>query len=277
MKRTWYGPMLLALVLAGSVGGASPVAQQSPVGQQSNDDWCRGENWGSNREGVCEVREYSLLAGAASLDVNAEPNGGIQVQGAQRGDIFVRAKVVAVASTEQRAREIASGVRIDAAPDKVSADGPTGLERNEHWSVSYRLEVPTNSSLSLRSTNGGISIHDVEGKIEFRTVNGGVTLSRLGGDVKGRTSNGGVTVDLDGATWNGAGLDVETSNGGVKLSIPAQYSARLDAGTVNGGFNIDFPVNVQGRIDRQIMADIGSGGPLIRVRTNNGGVRVTRK
>jgi hypothetical protein len=104
-----------------------------------------------------------------------------------------------------------------------------------------------------------------------------VTLSRLGGDVKGRTSNGGVTVDLDGATWNGAGLDVETSNGGVKLSIPAQYSARLDAGTVNGGFNIDFPVNVQGRIDRQIMADIGSGGPLIRVRTNNGGVRVTRK
>jgi hypothetical protein len=265
----------LALVLAGSVGGASPVAQQSP--QQSNDDWCRGENWGSNREGVCEVREYSLLAGAASLDVNAEPNGGIQVQGAQRGDIFVRAKVVAVASTEQRAREIASGVRIDAAPDKVSADGPTGLERNEHWSVSYRLEVPNNSSLSLRSTNGGISIHDVEGKIEFRTVNGGVTLSRLGGDVKGRTSNGGVTVDLDGATWNGAGLDVETSNGGVKLSIPAQYSARLDAGTVNGGFNIDFPVNVQGRIDRQIMADIGSGGPLIRVRTNNGGVRVTRK
>ena len=171
MKRTWYGPVLLALVMTGSVGGAAPVAQQS------NDDWCRGENWGSNREGVCEVREYSLLAGAASLDVNAEPNGGIQVQGVQRGDIFVRAKVVAIAASEQRAREIASGVRIDAAPDKVSAEGPTGLERNEHWSVSYRLEVPTNSSLSLRSTNGGISINDVEGKIEFRTVNGGVTQS----------------------------------------------------------------------------------------------------
>ena len=274
MNRTRYGCLIVfALILAGSAGGVSPAAQQAVAG----DDWCRGENWGRDREGVCEVREYSLLAGAASVDVNAEPNGGIQVQGGQRGDILVRAKVVAVASSEQRAREIASAVRIDAAPDKVAAEGPSGLERNEHWSVSYRLEVPSHSSLSLRSTNGGISIHDVEGKIEFRTVNGGVTLSRLGGDVRGRTSNGGVTVDLDGATWNGAGLDVETSNGGVKLSIPAQYSARLDAGTVNGGFNIDFPVNVQGRIDRQITADIGSGGPLIRVRTNNGGVRVTRK
>lgn len=273
MKRTRYGwLMVLALILAGSAG-VSPAAQQTGAG----DDWCRGENWGQDREGVCEVREYSLLAGAASLDVNAEPNGGIQVQGSARGDIFVRAKVVAVAASEQRAREIASAVRVDAAPDRIAAEGPSGLERNEHWSVSYRLEVPSMSSLSLRSTNGGITIDDVAGKIDFRTVNGGVTLSRLGGEVRGRTSNGGVTVDLDGATWNGSGLDVETSNGGVRLSIPAQYSARLDAGTVNGGFNIDFPVNVQGRIDRQITADIGAGGPLIRVRTNNGGVRVSRK
>jgi putative adhesin len=262
----------LAFIAALTVGGALPSAQQA-----GTDDWCRGENWGNNREGVCEVREYSLLAGAGSVEVDAAPNGGIQVQGSGRGDIIVRAKVVAVAATEQRARDIAAGVRVDAAPDKVTAEGPSGLERNEYWSVSYRLEVPTRSSMSLRSTNGGISINDVEGKIEFRTVNGGVTLNRLGGEVRGRTSNGGVTVDLDGQTWRGTGLDVETSNGGVKLSIPAQYSAHLDAGTVNGGFNIDFPLTVQGRIDREITADIGAGGPLIRVRTNNGGVRVTRK
>jgi DUF4097 and DUF4098 domain-containing protein YvlB len=84
-------------------------------------------------------------------------------------------------------------------------------------------------------------------------------------------------VDLDGATWTGAGLDVETSNGGVRLRIPEQYSARLEVGTVNGGFNIDFPVMVQGRLDREITANIGAGGPLIRVRTSNGGVKVMKK
>ena len=34
---------------------------------------------------------------------------------------------------------------------------------------------------------------------------------------------------------------------------------------------------VQGRLDRQISADIGAGGPTIRVRTHNGGVRVMKK
>jgi hypothetical protein len=246
------------------LGGALPSARQQAA---SGDDWCRGENWGRNREGVCEVREYSLLAGAASVEVDAAPNGGIQVQGAQRGDILVRAKVVAVAASEQRASEIAAGVQVNAAPDRVTAEGPRTLGRDEHWSVSYRLEVPAQTSLSLRSTNGGISINDVEGKISFRTA----------GEVSGRTNNGGVTVDLDGQTWRGTGLDVETSNGGVKLSIPAQYSARLDAGTENGGFNLDFPVMAQGRIDREVVADIGAGGPLIRVRTHNGGIRVTKK
>jgi hypothetical protein len=245
--------------------------------QRSQDDWCRDEHWGNDREGVCEVREFTVLAGAAALSVDAAPNGGISVTGGGRGDILVRAKVVATAQTEQRAREILSMVRVDAAPDKVAADGPRDLPRREGWHVSYELAVPTQTSLSLRSTNGGISVRDVEGRIEFRTVNGGVKLSGLAGEVTGRTSNGGVDVDLEGATWRGTGLDVETNNGGVRLRIPEQYSARLETGTTNGGFNIDFPVTVRGRVEREINADLGAGGPLIRVRTSNGGVRVTRK
>ena len=70
--------------------------------------------------------------------------------------------------------------------------------------------------------------------------------------MKGRTSNGGVDVDLEGPGWKGEGLDVETSNGGVRLRIPEQYSAHLETGTVNGGLNIDFPLTMQGRLDREI-------------------------
>ena len=76
-------------------------------------------------------------------------------------------------------------------------------------------------------------------------------LTDVGGAVHGRTTNGGVDVDLDGATWQGEGLDVETSNGGVRLRIPEQYSARLEAGTVNGGISVDMPITLQGRIDRR--------------------------
>ncbi len=75
----------------------------------------------------------------------------------------------------------------------------------------------------------------------------------------------------------GAGLDVKTSNGGVRLAIPAGYNACLETGTVNGSLNIDFPVTVQGRIGRTFSTDLGSGGPTLRVKTSNGGVKITKK
>jgi DUF4097 and DUF4098 domain-containing protein YvlB len=242
----------------------------------ASDDWCRSERWGNDRETYCEVRPATVTA-AGTLSVDAQPNGGIEVEGSPRNDVQISAKVTASAETMQRARQIADSVRINANASNVSADGPTGLGRREGWSVSYRLSVPVISSLALRTTNGGISIRDVDGEIEFKTVNGGVRLSNLAGDVKGRTSNGGVDVDLDGPSWKGGGLDVETSNGGVHLRIPEQYSAHLETGTVNGGFNIDFPITVRGRIDREISADLGAGGAPIRVRTHNGGVKVSKK
>jgi hypothetical protein len=257
---------------------ALSAASTSAIARQSGtDDWCRSErNGNSDRETYCEVRQFTVAA-AGVLNVNAEPNGGIDVRGTARGDIQILAKVVGQADTQARAKQIADAVRITATASDVSADGPANGGRREGWSVSYRLSVPTVSMLSLQTTNGGISIRDVDGQVEFRTVNGGVKLANMAGDVKGRTTNGGVDVDLDGPGWKGEGLDVQTSNGGVHLRIPEGYSAHLETGTINGGFNIDFPVTVQGRVDRQLSADIGGGGAPIRVRTNNGGVKVSKK
>jgi hypothetical protein len=268
-------PVLFLLTVTAVTSAATPTAQVGP-----GDDWCQREyRNNSDREVACEVREYTVTA-AGTMAVDASPNGGIEVLGGPRRDILVQAKVVAQAESQQRARQIVTGVNVSAAPDKVTANGPGDLGRREGWSVSYRLAVPTIASLSLRTTNGGIVIRDVDGDIDFRTVNGGVKLTNLAGNVKGRTSNGGVDVDLEGPGWKGEGLDVETSNGGVHLRIPEQYSARLETGTVNGGLNIDFPVQVQGRLDRldrQINLDLGAGGAPIRVRTHNGGVKVSKK
>lgn len=267
---------VIPIVLAVGMSAPLTLAAQRAQPAQSTDDWCTSERWGNDRPSVCEVREYTVTA-AGTLTVDAAPNGGISVEGGARNDVLVRAKVVAQAETQDRARQIASAVTVSAAADSVKADGPSGLGRRESWSVSYRLSVPTISALSLKTTNGGISIRDVDGEIEFRTVNGGVKLSNLAGDVRGRTSNGGVDVDLDGPGWKGDGLNVETNNGGVHLRIPDQYSAHLETGTINGGLNIDFPLTVQGRVDREISANLGAGGAPIRVRTNNGGVKVSRK
>jgi hypothetical protein len=265
---------LMALSPAVNPGPASSAQQVSTA-----DNWCGGENSG-DREGVCEVREYTIPATGATVTVDARPNGGIVVNGGTRADVLVQAKVVAMAQTKDRAKQIASAVQVNVAADKISATGPNHGDREEGWSVSYRLSVPERTSLSLQSTNGGISIAHVDGQIDFKTVNGGVKLTALGGEVKGRTSNGGVDVDLEGTTWQGEGLDVETHNGGVKLAMPENFSAHLQTGTVNGGMHLDIPLAVQPQTDRRernIDTQIGAGGPLIRVHTTNGGIRVTRK
>jgi hypothetical protein len=266
----------LGLALAATVVTSAAVRPALQRTQRTAGNWCNNNN-GDDRATFNEVRDFSLPASGATLTVDASPNGGIRVAGESRGDIQGQACVTATAATDDEARAIAQRVEVTATAQRVSAEGPQNLGRRESWHVSYRLTVPNRTSLSLRTVNGGISLDNVDGDIDFRTVNGGVSLARVAGKVQGGTTNGGVDVELEGSTWNGDGLDVETQNGGVQIAIPANYSARLETGTVNGRINIDFPVTVQGRIGRSIETQLGTGGPLIKVRTSNGGVNIRRK
>ena len=272
IQRNALTGMLAVMGVATALSGTATA--QRPA---SSNAWCQDQSWGDDRQGFCEVREYTVPAAGAVLTVDAAPNGGIQVNGSPRGDILVQARVIGTATTQEAARALAARVQVVATADRVTAEGPHGLGDREGWHVSYRLAVPTATPLSLRTTNGGVSVDGVESRVEFTTVNGGVKLSRMAGDVNGRTSNGGVDVDLEGATWQGAGLDVQTTNGGVRLRIPDGYSAHLETGTVNGSVNIDYPVTAQAGRGKSFSTDIGGGGPTLRVRTSNGGVRISRK
>jgi DUF4097 and DUF4098 domain-containing protein YvlB len=85
-----------------------------------------------------------------------------------------------------------------------------------------------------------------------------------------------LNVELTGNRWEGEALDVRTTNGGVSLSIPSNYSAHLETGTVNGRISVDFPITMQGDITKEVAVNLGSGGPTIRAMTTNGGVRISR-
>jgi hypothetical protein len=246
------------------------------VGQPRNDDPCRDGGWNDDNYRSCDIREYTMPAGA--LTVDAGRNGGIRVDGWDRGEIRVQAIVVAQARREEEAKQLASEVQVQAGGGRVSATGPSNGNR-ERWSVSYRINVPRRTDLELVANNGGITITDVSGNIRFETTNGGVRLTDLAGDVRGETSNGGLTVALAGDRWDGTGIDVQTSNGGVTLMIPDNYNADLTTRTANGGFQSEVPLTLQGELSprRGISTTLGSGGPPVNVRTTNGGVRLSRR
>lgn len=238
------------------------------------DDWCHDGGGWHDRGFHCEVRELTLAAGRAVIEVDAGKNGGISVTAWDRDEILVEAKISAQADTDAEAADVVAGVRIDTA-GVITADGPR-TRHDESWWVSFRLRVPRSSNLDLEAHNGGISIDGVVGDLRFDTTNGGISLERVGGDVRGETRNGGLKVELAGDSWEGAGLDVETTNGGIKLMVPDGYNARLETGTTNGHLDVDFPLTLQGKIGKELEVDLGNGGTLLRVMTTNGGVKIGR-
>jgi len=266
-KRAWT---VLAFVGVG-FGLASDAGAQwvrADVG------WC-DEDWGgSETDRYCMALEADF-SDPGRMVIDGGMNGGVHVEGWTRDRVEVRAKVWANARTEERAEEIAYAVEVRMDGGRLTADGPD-TARRESWGVSWEVMVPASTDLDIETHNGGVAVLDVRGDIRFEALNGGVSLIGVAGEVVGRTTNGGLHIELDGSNWSGEGLDVETTNGGIKLMVPANYSAELETGTVNGGIDVDFPVTVQGRIGRRLNATLGEGGPMIRAVTTNGGVRIVR-
>jgi Putative adhesin len=235
-----------------------------------------GDNWSGDRASHCVIKEQTVAATGGTITIDGRKNGGVTVRGWDRNEIFVRAKIQTWADTDAEAQALSGQIRIETGGANIHAEGP---ETRDHqgWGVSFEVSVPRNSNLSLKAHNGGIGVSDVRGQIEFNTMNGGISLRRLAGNVKGQTMNGGLAVDLAGNSWDGEGMDVRTTNGGVTLSIPENYSARLETGTVNGGLKTDFPITLQGEVKRELSLELGGGGQTIRAMTTNGGVSIKRK
>lgn len=259
---------LLQVTILLVLGAAAAMAQEPSL--KCDDRGNRGDDYSR-----CAIRELTIPA-TRQLTVDGGLNGGVSVKGWDRNDVWVRAKIQTYGKSEAEAASNLEQIRIETNGGVIRAEGPKMGDR-QRWGVSFEVFAPRQSDLSLKTYNGGISIADVRGQIEFDAHNGGVALRRLAGVVRGQTMNGGLSIDLEGARWEGEGMDVKTMNGGVSLSLPSDYSARLETSTVNGGMRVDFPVTVNGEIGRELSLNLGGGGPTIRAVTTNGGVSIRRK
>ena len=266
--------MRRALILSAALTAAATTGLAQTRGSQADTCADSGRRY-DRRASFCEVREETVGRRDA-IDIDAGTNGGISIKGSNRRDILVRAIVRGYADSDANARRLTSAVQLVTRDGRIRAEGPSS-DRYEHWSASFEVEVPQTTRVTLNTHNGGIALDDFRGTADFRAVNGGVSLNAVSGDIRGTTTNGGLKVDLNGDRWEGRGLDVETHNGGISLTLPARYSAELETGTVNGGLDISFPITVKGWLGRTVTTTLGSGGPRVRVMTTNGGVSIRRR
>jgi DUF4097 and DUF4098 domain-containing protein YvlB len=265
-------PILRMAAWAAAVALLGQQPQKS-MDCKDHDDWTR---WGDDNEYYCEIRVEHLPRPSGPVTIDGRPNGSIRVRGVEGDSVVLTERIETSANTDSEARALAAQIRVVTTGGTIHAEGPENRHRS-HWVVSYRVELPAHTDLTLDTDNGGIRVAYVTGRMRLTTINGPIALDSVAGDVQARGENGPLDITLAGARWSGTGLDAETENGPVTLTVPKNYAAHLETGTVNGPMNIDLPITVQGHINlRRLSTDIGGGGPTIRAVTTNGPVSVER-
>lgn len=223
----------------------------------------------------CEIRDLTMPVEASQpLVIDGGDNGGIIVQGWDGPGVRIRAKVQSWAPTAAAAQAQVQRITIHSDQNALRASAAPG---DRSWAVSYEVFVPRRTTLTLTTVNGGITLANLQARITFRAVNGGVTLAGLGGQVTGTTVNGGLNIWLSGQQWEGTGLDVATTNGGITWQIPPHYSAQLVTSTRAGGLRSNLATTTTNHQHQAVNTQLGQGGATVKAVTTNGGVVMARQ
>ena len=251
---------------------AEPLFTLTCPGTPANAD---SEERPQGNQQFCETRDLTMPVEAGQpLVIDGGDNGGIIVHSWDGPGVRVRAKVQSWAPTAAAAQAQVQRITIHSDQNALRASAPTS---DRSWAVSYEVFVPRRTPLALTTVNGGITLANLQARITFRAVNGGVTLAGLGGQVTGKTVNGGLNIFLSGQQWEGTGLDVATTNGGVTWQIPPSYSAQLVTSTSAGGLRSNLPATSPNNQHQAVNTQLGQGGATVKAVTTNGGVVVAQQ
>ncbi|HDQ44296.1 MAG TPA: hypothetical protein ENN17_02190 [bacterium] len=117
---------------------------------------------------------------------------------------------------------------------------------HDRLNVKFRIRVPSEYNVDLRTSGGGISVEDLRGFVDAKTSGGSLKFGNITGPVKGHTSGGSISVA--GCQGN---VDVRTSGGSLSLG---KVEGTLNARTSGGSITVD---EIAGDVDART-----SGGSI---------------
>jgi hypothetical protein len=171
-------------------------------------------------------------------------------------------------------------MREEVAPDRVAIqaigladESFLNMAQHGRLSVQYEIRLPAGLTVAVRTQNGSVRVQDIRGRVEAAATNGAISVEGLSGSLDATIVNGRMRVDVAEVAGD---LKMSSTNGSIRVDLPADVKADLDAEWVNGGVDVDsaFGVPRPASSARQLTAQLNGGGPRISVSTVNGGVRI---
>jgi DUF4097 and DUF4098 domain-containing protein YvlB len=263
-------------------------------------------SWGEARfHGTRSVSAPYL--GTMGLDVQTV-NGSIEVFKASANTIEITAEIRA--RTQERldntfivANQIDNNL-------VVRVEWPDG-KRLSNEGCALTIAMPETESITLKSSNGRLTVTSLSGVADLVTSNGRITVTDHLGDVRADTSNGRITLDsIDGAvladtsngrvritgvtgpvevdTSNGSvvveltddnpgPVNIDTANGGVTLAVGDAFAGAVTADTNNGSIHCGVSGITSEKISRSHWRFVFAGeGGRSKLDTNNGSITIKR-
>ncbi|MFK8014910.1 MAG: DUF4097 domain-containing protein [Gammaproteobacteria bacterium] len=127
---------------------------------------------------------------------------------------------------------------------------------------------------NLNTSGGSIRVGEVAGDLKATTSGGSIRIAGVSGNVQANTSGGSVEATL--RTQPTSDCRLSTSGGTVTLNLSDAFAVNIDASSSGGGVRSDFPIEGKTKSKRRLRGAINGGGPLMRLKSSGGGVRIRR-
>jgi hypothetical protein len=240
---------------------------------------------------LSEPMTMNSLFSAKSYD------GRITVTGEDTTDCSVTATIVARAGSEAKAKQIAekTNLSLERTSNRltVNVEKPLPLWINQCVDVNFDVKLPINSNLELNTTDGDITVENINGIVDVKTGDGKIELLQAGPKIKARSFDGTVRVrentgDVDIKTFDGkinvtysedasgiCNISLITNDGTIDLNTPADFSANAEISTNDGSIQSDLPIQITGKLSRKkIKGIIGTGQGNLYIKSGDGTIRI---
>ena len=289
------GAAILALAVAGSTACSINLNAEQYVNKENKTFAVTGK------------ADVELKTFDGSIEVTSWDKPEVAVTIERRADTQAEAEALKVTADQTGNRVVIQAVK----PERSDAQLQVGFHHGR--SVRFVVIVPRTTDLNATSGDGSISVSGITGRVDARSGDGSIATSDISGDVgldtgdgsisannvtgnlkintgdgsvsiKGQprglmahTGDGSVSVDVTSATAAGD-WELTTGDGGIHVSLPANFNAQVDAHTGDGGIDATaFGLHTTGEDRNDLRGTIGSGGPTLRLRTGDGGITLSKR
>jgi hypothetical protein len=201
--------------------------------------------------------------------------GDVVVDGTGGGDVRIEATRRVRAASDAEARAMLKELQIGVTERAGSVEVRTAYPRRRGASawVDYRVSVPNNANVSLRTVSGNLRVNNVEGELRAESVSGDITASSVERVRNLRSVSGTLQVtDSEGNTIEGATVSGDVIVRNLKVRT-------IDLKSVSGDMRFTDVESERANLT-SVSGDIEYAGRLARsgryeLQSHSGNLRVT--